>query len=403
MTATRSPGISRTELARIIAVYVCLHAAMAGARMAAPLLALEHGRGKAAAGLLVALFALTQIFLSLPAGRFADRHGLRRPIGLSVIAAFTGVGLAAVWPVFEVLCVTALLCGGALGSATIALQRHVGRMATTPAELKHVFSWLSTAPAASNLVGPGLAGIAIDLAGFGAGFLVLACMPVAAWAFMRGIGEKPDVDLPAERSGAAWDLLREPGIRRLMLMNWFMSASWDLHSFMVPVLGHERSLPASTIGAILGAFAVAAVVIRGAIPVFARHVREWVLITGATAVAGAVFILYPFTSSAVAMGACSAILGMSVGAVQPMIMSMLHQITPRHRHGEAVAVRVIMINMSSVAMPLVFGAAGGILGVSVVFWTMGLIVSLGSRLGLSLRGLGDERLTPHGPARGPSA
>lgn len=77
---------------------------MAGTRMAAPLLALEQGHSAAAVGVLMALFALTQVFLALPAGRFADRHGLKRPLALSVIVAVTGAGLAAVWPVFPVLC-----------------------------------------------------------------------------------------------------------------------------------------------------------------------------------------------------------------------------------------------------------------------------------------------------------
>jgi hypothetical protein len=55
--------------------------------------------------------------------------------------------------------------------------------------------------------------------------------------------------------------------------------------------------------------------------------------------------------------------------VQPMIMSMLHQITPEHRHGEAVGMRMMVINASSVAMPMLFGAAGAVVGVSAVFWT----------------------------------
>ena len=47
--------------------------AMAGMRMAAPLLALREGYSEAAVGVLLALFALTQVFLALPAGP------LRRP------------------------------------------------------------------------------------------------------------------------------------------------------------------------------------------------------------------------------------------------------------------------------------------------------------------------------------
>ena len=63
-------------LARLIAAQICVHGSMAGMRLAAPLLALREGYSVAAVGFLVALFALTQVILALPAGRFADRHGL---------------------------------------------------------------------------------------------------------------------------------------------------------------------------------------------------------------------------------------------------------------------------------------------------------------------------------------
>ena len=82
------------ELARIILAQICLHACMAGTRMAAPLLALREGYSPAAVGVLLALFALTQVFLALPSGRYADRHGLKRPVGFSVIAAVIGAGAA---------------------------------------------------------------------------------------------------------------------------------------------------------------------------------------------------------------------------------------------------------------------------------------------------------------------
>ena len=129
-----------TQLARLIAGHVFLHACMAGTRLAAPLLALREGYGEAAVGVLLALFALTQVFLSLPAGRYADRHGLKRPVAISVVAASVGAGLAAAFPVFPVLCLSALLTGGATGAASIALQRHVGRAATDSTQLKQVFS-----------------------------------------------------------------------------------------------------------------------------------------------------------------------------------------------------------------------------------------------------------------------
>src|SRR6187402_3277088 len=99
---TTTPDGGGRELGRLIAGHVFLHACMAGMRLASPLLALKQGYSEAAVGVLLALFALTQVFLSLPAGRYADRHGLKRPVGLSVIAATAGAAIAVIWPVFPV-------------------------------------------------------------------------------------------------------------------------------------------------------------------------------------------------------------------------------------------------------------------------------------------------------------
>jgi MFS family permease len=102
---------------------------------------------------------------------------------------------------------------------------------------------------------------------------------------------------------------------------------------------------------------------------------------GATAL---LFAIYPLMHAPIAMGTCSVLLGMALGAVQPMVMSTLHQITPEHRHGEAVAMRIMAINASSVTMPMLFGVAGAVIGVSGVFWVVGASVGMGMRLALKL-------------------
>ena len=373
------------ELARLIAGHVFLHACMAGMRMASPLLALRAGYSEAAVGVLLALFALTQVFLALPAGRYADRHGLKRPVAISVAAASAGAGLALAFPVFEVLCLAALLTGGATGCASIALQRHVGRAAADATQLRQVFSWLAIGPAVSNFLGPFSAGLLIDQAGFRAAFLLMAVLPLLSWFWVRGVSELPPVERPAgERPGTAWDLAREPLFRRLLIVNWLLSSCWDVHTFVVPVLGHERGLSASVIGSILGGFAIAAALIRVVLPLIARHLKEGAVIAGAMAVTALLFGVYPLMPTALAMGACSILLGFALGSVQPMIMSMLHQITPAHRHGEALALRMMAINGSSVLMPLLFGVAGAVVGAAGLFWLVGAAVAGGVRLAVKL-------------------
>ncbi|MET3375925.1 MFS family permease [Variovorax boronicumulans] len=377
-----------SELLRVIVAQVCLHATMAGMRLATPLLALQQGYSAAAVGLLIALFALTQVFLALPAGRFADRHGLKRPLWLSVIAASGGAGLALVFPVFPVMCIAALLTGGATGATVIALQRHVGRSATDPTQLKRVFSWLAIAPAAANFVGPFLAGMLIDHAGrapadllaFRICFAVMAFLPLLCWLLARGAHEPPRVaPVPGAAPTRAWDLLREPMFRRLLFVNWLQSSSWDVHAFVLPVLGHDRGISASVIGSILGAFAIAAAVIRVVLPLIASRASERSVILSSTVVTAAVFAIYPLLDSPWTMGICSVVLGFALGAVQPMVMSMLHQITPHARHGEALGLRLMTINASSVAMPMLFGSLGALIGIAGVFWVVGGVLALGAK------------------------
>lgn len=357
--------------------------------MASPLWALHEGYSEAAVGVLLALYALTQVFLSLPAGRYADRHGLKRPVGLAVIAAALGAGLAVAWPAFWVLCLSALLTGGATGAAVIALQRHVGRAAQTPGELKRAFSWLAIGPAFSNFVGPFAAGLLIDHAGYRAAFFLMAVLPLATWAAVRVTRELPMPERPAHAVATkAWDLWREPMFRRLMLVNWFLSSAWDVHTFVVPILGHERGLSASVIGTILGVFAFAAAAIRVFLPMLAARVREWMLITGAMVATTLIYAVYPFMQTAITMGLLSVLLGFALGVVQPMVMSTLHQITPEHRHGEAVGMRMMVINSSSVAMPMLFGAAGAVIGISGVFWVVAAVVGAGTRVAVRLRDAG---------------
>ncbi|MCW5323150.1 MFS transporter [Verminephrobacter aporrectodeae subsp. tuberculatae] len=376
-------------LVRLIAGQICLHACMAGMRMAAPLLALRDGYSAASVGVLLALFALVQVFLALPAGRYADRHGLRRPVGHAVVVAVAGASLALLFPGFPALCLAALMTGGATGAVTIALQRHVGRAAHDATQLRQVFSWLAIGPALSNFIGPFCAGLMIDHAGSEAGstggyraaFALMALLPLCTWFWVRDAVELPPVIAAAGGPPRrAWDLMNETPFRRLLIVNWVLSSCWDVHTFVVPLIGHERGLSASVIGSILGGFAIAAATIRVLMPLVAERLREPVVVAGAMLLTTLLFGVYPLLDSAPGMGLCSVLLGFALGSVQPMVVSLLHQITPAHRHGEALGLRLMVINASSVLMPMLFGSAGAVIGAGGLFWLTGAGVGAAVRM-----------------------
>ena len=361
---------------------------MTGMRMAAPLLALRLGYSVASVGALIAMFALAQVFLSLPAGRYADKHGLKRPVMLSVFVSSLGALLAAIWPVFPILCISGLLCGGATGVAIIALQRHVGRLSRDVDEMRLSYSWLAIGPAASNFVGPLAAGLLIDISGFSAAFIFLGVLPWLAWFAVRHEAPMPAAELSAQGpvpAKRAWDLLFEPSYRRLLIVNWFLSASWDMHTFVVPLLGHERGISASAIGAILGGFALSAALIRIVLPWLSKRWQEWQVIVVAMLFTSVMLALYPLAHAAWAMCMMSALLGLSLGSVQPMLMSSMHQLLPPDRQGEGLGLRLMLVNASSVAMPMLFGSLGAWLGVAAVFWCGAVTVGAGSSLAWGLR------------------
>lgn len=379
-------SVLRRSVFRLVATQVCLHSAMAGFRMGAPLMALKQGYSPLAVGCLLALFAVSQVFLALPAGRLADRHGLHFPMRLAVLIASLGLGLSVLWPYFWVLCVSAMMVGGASGLAVIALQRHAGRLAHGPTELREVFSWLAIGPSLSNFVGPLLVGVLIDRVSFQAAFLAMATLPWLAWWLVRQVDRMPTIPWPDQAlAPSSWAMFREPAFRRLMLINWVLSSCWDVHTFLVPVIGHERGLSATVIGAILGSFAVAATLIRLVMPWMASRLQEGRVVGSAMIATSVLFMLYPLAHSAWLMAGLSVLLGFALGSVQPMIMSTLHQITPHAQHGQALALRSMAINASSVLMPLLFGTVGTLVGVGVVFWAVAGVVGGGAPVAFSIR------------------
>ncbi len=115
------------------------------------------------------------------------------------------------------------------------------------------------------------------------------------------------------------------------------------------------------------------------IPMLAHRLSEAQVLAVAMFGAALVFAVYPFAELTVLMTLCAMLLRLALGSVQPMIMSKLHQVTPDERHGEAIALRSVAINLSSSLMPLLFGVLGAALGAASLFWLMALALAAGGR------------------------
>jgi MFS family permease len=404
------PSLTTRTLLALVVGQLGVHAAMAGLRMAAALQALQAGDSAWAVGLLLSLFAGAAVLSALGAGRMADRHGYHRPVALAVVVTLVGMACALAstaapdpWR-FTLLCVAAAATGMGANTGMLAVQRTAGRAAANATERVRVFSWLGVAPSFSNVVGPVAAGFMIDAAGYAWAYALLLALPLLTLAAARvvprepprsrsgvggaGAGADPGTGVHGagpERKRKAWDLLRVPAFRRLMWVNGLLSMCWDVHTFAVPVLGHERGFSAATIGLILGAFTLAVTGVRLVIPLLAHRLQQGRVVHAAMWACALVFAVYPLAPTPLTMGVCAVLLGLALGCVQPMVMSLLHDAVPADRQGAALALRSMVINASSTVLPLAFGAAGALAGAGALFWVVALAVGGGSPLARRLQ------------------
>ena len=76
------------------------------------------------------------------------------------------------------------------------------------------------------------------------------------------------------------------------------------------------------------------------------------------------------------MMAGSFVLGLALGSVQPMILAMLHQVTPAYRRGQALGLRMLCSNGASILMPASFGPLAAATVPAAPMWLMASIVAL---------------------------
>jgi predicted MFS family arabinose efflux permease len=331
---------------------------------------------------MMSLFAALPMVLGVAAGRLVDRMGVRRPLLASSAALAVAVAVPAAFPGMAALYVAAAGAGTAFMLFHIAVQHEVGR-ASTPQDRKANFGWLALGFSISNFVGPTSAGLAIDYLGHRITFVLLTLAALAAFAVLRARRAAFPHTAHGRREARernALDLLREPELRRVFIVTGLLASAWDLFVFVMPIYGTSIGLSASTIGFILGSFALATFVIRVFLPWISSRVREWTMITVTFGIACLAYGLFPMVQTVPLLASISFLLGLGLGATQPSIMSLIYAKAPEGRAGEAVGVRSVVLNASHTALPLAFGGVGTALGMGPVFWSMAAALVAGGVL-----------------------
>lgn len=359
---------------------VLIHINVAGSRIDLSLFALKLGASPLTVGLLMSLLALLPMLFSVYVGRAIDIIGIRQPMLTGSVCIMLGSVLAFLWPRLEVLFVTSCLVGSGFMLFHIAVN-HAAAALGRPEDRARNFSLLALGFSTSGFIGPVLAGFAIDWIGHRNTFLLLSGFALTCLIVLtvRKI-EVPRNDLHDHERGKrrVIDLLRDPVLRRVLVVSAALSMAWELFTFVMPIHGSQLGLSASTIGIILGSFGSAIFCVRLVLPLIVHRVHEWKLLTGAMLMTGIALFALPFVNSVPLLIAIAFLLGAGLGGTQPMILALLYNKAPPGRGAEAVGLRTLLLNASQAGIPLLFGALGAALGMAPAFWAMALAMFGGS-------------------------
>lgn len=359
------------ELLYFVALNSLGHLGFVGCRMTTTLFALELGASPALAGTVVAMFAVVPMMLSVTAGRLIDRVGPRRPVAAGLGLLTASALLPFTFPALATLLVSSMLLGVSFMLLHIGMNSVIGAHGR-PEQRAINFSWLALSFSVSNSTGPLVAGYAIQGFGHAWAYLVLAVFPgigIALLLWRRKPLPRPKYVAPTGERRLL-DLLRVAGLRRTFIISGMLATGWDLYGFLMPLYGTQLGIEPAQIGIIMSTFAIATLVVRLALQVLIRRVRQWVLIAGSMSIAASSYLLFPFVSTVPLLIALSFVLGIGMGCSQPVIMSLLYEASPPGRQSEAVGVRTTMINASQTFIPLLSGALSTALGTAPLFWVL---------------------------------
>ena len=338
-----------------------------GSRMVASLFAIELGANPLLIGILISAYSAFPLVLAVYSGRLSDRIGPRRPMIAGTAVLAVGLLLPFAWPNLAVLYMSAILIGIGFVFYNVSAQNLAGALGT-PQERTRNFSTLALGYSGGHMVGPLVGGYAIDHFGHVYAYLAFTVLIVIALVLLLGSRNLNIAGRPAgEDRKSTLQLLGIPPLRRAIVISGLVVTGWDLYGFYVPIYGHSIGLSASTIGLILGVFAVATFVVRIALPMFTRRYGVEAVLSAAMFAGAAAFLPFPFIEFVPVLLALSFAIGLTLGCGQPLTLNIVYDRSPPGRSGEVTGLRLTINNITHMGVPLAAGALGTVLGVAPVF------------------------------------
>jgi MFS family permease len=339
-----------------------------------PLFAQELGAGLGTIGLIVTLGGLGQMLLSVPAGVFADRYGVRATMGWGMVAtAFVAalLGLSTGVPMFAVL----TFVGGAV-QAIFNVARLVYVARVVPIEQRgRAISLVGGTSRIGVFVGPAVGGFLAHAFGLQVAFFAQAIVTAAAAVALFALAEAPAPAAErASRGGGAYGRVGRTlaNHRREFLTVGSVAFAIVLmrhaRQVLMPLWGDAIGLNVSQIGVVLSVgSALDASMFYPVGVVMDRFGRKFAVIPSLVLLAASL-VLMPFALSYQSFLLLGLLSGFGNGFGSGVVMTLGADLAPADRAGEFIGVWRLVADVGGAVAPLGVGALAEVatLGTSAV-------------------------------------
>lgn len=364
-----------------------------------PLFASELGAGPFAVGVVAAAFAVLPLPLAVPAGALTDRVGPRAMClagSLAMALVTMGVGL---FPSMAALIAGQALLGVAQLTVVVSLQTAVAS-AKGDAAREHWFGLYTASVSLGQLIGPLIGGYVADRTAFTTTFIVAGLAglvtPALAWGMPKQGMETTGGTSGGRSIRAIRRLLRHKGIQAGIVTSFGAIFTLGLRQAFFPLYLQGLGYPATVIGSLLSAQALASVLVRPAMPrIIAWSGGRFPVLVGSLALLAIAMLITPFSTTPVPLALASILIGIGLGLCQPISMVTVADSVEPEIRGLAMGVRMTGNRLAQLTNPLFFGAVTAAIGLGPAFILSGALLCFTTGLILRMR----EAFPAHGSPR----
>lgn len=377
---------AKQPLSIIIFLSFITHAAFNGGRFTALLYTIKLSNNDSLiTGLLLALLSFFPMITSITVGKLIDSYDKRYPFAIGSIVLVIANLLPFLFPNLITLFITVILLGNANNIQLLAIQQLISESTNNVPQRIRAFALSSLMISASLMIMPIICGYLITHFSYKLSFILLSILPLIALGALLYLnkniqtlkGIAPSKTLKQNKNqNSIWSIIKQKNIRNVLLASLSISIAWELHNFVIPLMGKSFNLDASEIGLIIGSFSAGTFLIRLFLSQIAKRFQPWQVIHFAIATGMLIYLIYPFMPYFIVMNLLSLILGIALGSCQPNVLAMIHQVAPVGRGGEVAGARVMIAYGAAMIVPLASGFLSNLFGFKLPFLMIAAIMAI---------------------------